>query len=140
MADTNDMIRARVDAFVADLTDLIHQAILDNVQAALGQAIPSAAPRRPGRPKGRVSAPAASAPTKRGKKRGGKRTASELADMADKLVSFVEKNPGSSIEEIGRGIAIPTKELALPVKKLLAEGRLKKKGQKRATRYSAGRR
>ena len=137
MADTNDMIRARVDAFVADLTDLIHQAILENVQTALGQAIP--APRRPGRPKGRVAA--ASAPAKRsGKKRGGKRTASELADMADKLVGFVEKNPGSSIEEIGRGIGIPTKELALPVKKLLAENHLKKKGQKRATRYSAGRR
>ncbi|MEZ4370421.1 MAG: hypothetical protein R3B07_06330 [Polyangiaceae bacterium] len=137
MADTNDMIRARVDAFVADLTDLIHQAILENVQTAIGQALPSA-PRRPGRPKGSTTA-SAPAP-KRAKKRGGKRTASELADMADKLVGFVEKNPGSSIEEIGRGIGIPTKELALPVKKLLSEGRLKKKGQKRATRYSAGRR
>ncbi|MCA9639779.1 MAG: hypothetical protein H6718_05250 [Polyangiaceae bacterium] len=137
MADTNDMIRARVETFVADLTDLIHQAILENVQAALGQALPSA-PRRPGRPKGSASTAAPAA--RRAKKRGGKRTAAELADMADKLVGFVEKNPGSSIEEIGRGIAIPTKELALPVKKLLREGRLKKKGQKRATRYSAGRR
>ncbi|MGE0323648.1 MAG: DNA-binding protein [Polyangiaceae bacterium] len=137
MADTNDMIRARVDAFVADLTDLIHQAILENVQTAIGQALPSA-PRRPGRPKGSTAASAPAA--KRAKKRGGKRTAAELADMADKLVGFVEKNPGSSIEEIGRGIGIPTKELALPVKKLLSEGRLKKKGQKRATRYSAGRR
>ena len=59
--------------------------------------------------------------------------------MAEKLVEFIRSSPGSSIEEIGKGIAIPTKELALPVKKLLAEGRLKKKGQKRATRYSAGR-
>ena len=136
MADTNDMIRARVEAFVADLTDLIHQAILENVQTALDQAIP-AAPRRPGRPKG---ASKTSAPAKRTRKRGGKRTAAELSEMADTLVAFVADNPGSSIEEIGRGIGIPTKELALPVKKLLAEGRLKKKGQKRATRYSAGRR
>ncbi|MGE0325379.1 MAG: DNA-binding protein [Polyangiaceae bacterium] len=137
MADTNDLIRARVDAFVADLTDLIHQSILENIQSALGQALP-AAPRRPGRPK--APAATAAAPTNKAGKRGGKRTAAELAEMADKLVEFVRSNPGTSIEEIGKGIAIPTKELALPVKKLLAEGRLKKKGQKRATRYSAGRR
>ena len=135
MADTNDLIRARVDAFVADLTDLIHQSILDNVQTVLGQALP-AAPRRPGRPK---AVTAAATPAKKTGKRGGKRTAAELNEMAEKLVEFVRSNPGSSIEEIGKGIAIPTKELALPVKKLLAEGRLKKKGQKRATRYSAGR-
>ncbi|MEZ4229079.1 MAG: DNA-binding protein [Polyangiaceae bacterium] len=136
MADTNDLIRARVDAFVADLTDLIHQSILENVQSALGQPLPGA-PRRPGRPKAAAATGAAAA--KKTGKRGGKRTAAELSEMADKLVEFVRSNPGSSIEEIGKGIAIPTKELALPVKKLLAEGRLKKKGQKRATRYSAGR-
>ncbi|MGE0327147.1 MAG: DNA-binding protein [Polyangiaceae bacterium] len=137
MAETNDLIRAHVDAFVADLTDLIHQSILDNVQTVLGQALP-AAPRRPGRPKA-ITATAAGTPAKKAGKRGGKRTAAELNEMAEKLVEFVRSNPGTSIEEIGKGIAIPTKELALPVKKLLAEGRLKKKGQKRATRYSAGR-
>ena len=144
MADTNDMIRARVDNFVADLTDLIHQAILDNIQQALGQAA-SPAPRRVGRPKGSTNKPAevggVSATPKRGsKKRGGKRTSAELEEMASQLLSFVDSNPASNIEEIGRGTGIPTKDLALPVKKLLGEGRLKKKGQKRATRYTIGRR
>lgn len=142
MADTNDMIRARVETFVADLTELIHQAILENIQQALGPA--AAAPRRVGRPKGSsnkaTAVSAAPGPKRAGKRRGGKRTAAELADMAGQLLSFVESNPGSNIEEIGRGTGIPTKDLALPVKKLLADGKLKKKGQKRATRYSIGRR
>ena len=134
MADTNELIRVRVESFVDELTGLIHQSILENVQSALGQVVSTA--KRGGRPKGTKKA----AQTKARKKRGGRRAAAELVDMAEKLVAFVGSNPGSSIEEIGRGVGIPTKELALPVKKLLAEGRLKKKGQKRATRYSAGRR
>jgi len=138
------MIRARVDNFVADLTDLIHQAILDNIQHALAQGV-APAPRRVGRPRGSTNQPTdagkATASSKRGgKKRGGKRTAAELAEMANQLLAFVEANPASNIEEIGRGTGIPTKDLALPVKKLLGEGRLKKKGQKRATRYTMGRR
>jgi len=142
MADTNDMIRARVDSFVADLTEFIHQSILDNIQHAL---VPAAtAPRSVGRPKvstNKAAATRAATIAKRvSKKRGGKRTAAELADMAGQLLSFVDSNPGSNIEEIGRGTGIPTKDLALPVKKLLADGKLKKKGQKRATRYSLGRR
>ena len=39
------------------------------------------------------------------------------------------------MEQIAKGMGIPSKELTLPLTKLKTEGRLKVKGQKRATAY-----
>lgn len=139
MADsTSSAIQARVDAFVADLTALVQQAVIEKIQAAIGQTV--AAPQRAPRARSASASGAAAPAARRGaRRRGGKRTPAELSQMATAVVQYVEANPNSNIEEIGRGVGIATKDLALPVKKLLKEGRLKKKGEKRATRYNPGR-
>jgi hypothetical protein len=68
-------------------------------------------------------------------RRGGKRTADEIAQMADAFLAYVTANPGQRMEHIAKELGVATPELMLPVRKLLAEGKLRVEGQKRATQY-----
>lgn len=69
------------------------------------------------------------------RRRGQKRDPKELEALTSKLRSYIAKHPGQRIEQIGRGIGLATKELALPAKKLIAAKQISTKGQKRATTY-----
>ncbi len=69
--------------------------------------------------------------------RGAKRSSDELDKMADQFHSFVAKHPGMRIEQINKQLGTSTKDLALPIRKLIAEGALKTKGAKRSTTYFA---
>lgn len=67
--------------------------------------------------------------------RGAKRTAAELRHLQDELLTFVTKNPGLRIEQINKQLSTSTKDLQLPMRKLISEGSLKTKGEKRSTTY-----
>lgn len=67
---------------------------------------------------------------------GVKRTPEDLEQLADRLVDFVKTNPGLRIEQINKQLGTTTKELALPIRKLIAEGRLRADGHKRSTTYA----
>ena len=58
--------------------------------------------------------------------------------LADSFVEFVTKNPGLRIEQINKQLGTSTKDLALPIRKLLSEGAIKAKGKKRSTAYFPG--
>jgi hypothetical protein len=119
-------IRARVDAFAADLVSLIKASAMDVVQEALGEGAPARGRRRgPGRPPRAASR----------RPKGAKRDPKVLEALTEKLVAFIKKNPGQRIEQIGKALSVATKELALPVKKLIAAKKASTKGQKRATTY-----
>ena len=113
-------VNARVEAFVAEITELARAAAYQTLSSALegGQLV-----------SGR------GATTLLRGRRGGKRTGDEIAQMADAFLSHVIANPGQRMEHIARELGLPTPELTLPVKKLLAEGKLRVEGQKRATEY-----
>ena len=128
--DIDARIEARVSEFVAELSSLVRQAALDSVNAALGGN--GAARRGPGRPRSSGGAPAS-----RNRAAGQKRTPAELEALTGQLLSAIKKAPGSRIEQLGAAMGVPTKELALPTRKLLADGAVRKKGQKRATAYFA---
>jgi hypothetical protein len=130
MSNTDTAIREAVESFVEQLKGLIQQAALESVQAALGG---SGQPRRGVTP----ARGAASAVVTKGRSKGAKRSPEELEALVKKLHAHIAKNPGQRIETIGAGLGIPTKELALPVKKLVGEKKLTTKGQKRATIYFA---
>ncbi|MBK8252855.1 MAG: DNA-binding protein [Polyangiaceae bacterium] len=150
MNNIDSMLRARVDAFASDLSALIKQAALEAVANALkgGEAAAPAAKAPAGRkrgpapaaakaaPKAAPKAPAAApaAPAKR--KAGQKRSPDEIAKTTDKLLQYIAKNSNQRIEEIAKGVGTSTKELTLPIKKLIADGEIIAKGEKRATRYS----
>jgi hypothetical protein len=125
-------IRSKIDSFLENLSALVKQTALESVQEALGN---GAAPARRGRRmKVKLGRPAKSA------MKGGKRSSEDVAAMADKIASFVRSNPGSRLEAIAAGLGTNSKELKLPVIKLLASKKLSKKGQKRGTSYFPGKR
>ena len=130
----HDQIRSSVDQFVAQLTQLVRRAALDSVSEALGGQAP-AAPARPGpgRPKG------SGRPRKAARGRGGRRSSSDVGETAERLHAHVSSNPGQSITQIAAALGASSKELRLPVQKLLGDGKVHTKGQRRGTRYYPGR-
>jgi hypothetical protein len=120
MDNLQTQVNARVEAFVAEITEL--------ARAAAYQALSS------GLDGGQLVSGRGTTPILRGR-RGGKRTAAEIAQMADAFLAHVTANPGQRMEHIARELGLATPELTLPVKKLLADGKLRVEGQKRATQY-----
>lgn len=90
---------------------------------------------------GRLSGGAA--PAKRAARRsasprkGAKRSPQAIAKLTDGLLAYVKKHKGERIEQIGKAMGVPTRELALPVAKLFAAKKLRSSGAKRATKYFA---
>lgn len=76
-----------------------------------------------------------STPRKAMRTKGEKRSATELDALTVQLRAYIARNPGQRIEQIGKAMGVATKDLSLPVKKLIANGKLKTRGQKRATAY-----
>jgi hypothetical protein len=112
-------VNARVEAFVAEITELARAAAYQALSGALDSPI---------------AIGSGVAPMLRGR-RGGKRTADEIAQMADAFLAHVTANPGQRMEHIAKELGVAIPELMLPVRKLLADGKLRVEGQKRATQY-----
>jgi len=130
----NDMNRV-VQGFVAQITELARRAAIDTLESAFGGRAPRSAPAaaavattvastgRVGRPRGG---------------RGAKRSSADLEALSEQFASFVKANPGLRIEQINKQLGTTTKDLALPIRKLIAEGVISAKGQKRSTTYFPG--
>ncbi|HMG22548.1 MAG TPA: hypothetical protein VK607_14545 [Kofleriaceae bacterium] len=130
----NEMNRV-VQGFVAQITELARRAAIDTLESAFGgrggRGAPAAAAAaalavnfgRVGRPRGG---------------RGAKRTSADLEALSERFASFVKANPGLRIEQINKQLGTTTKDLALPIRKLISEGQISAKGQKRSTTYFPG--
>jgi hypothetical protein len=130
MSDFQNEMNRTVQGFVAQITELARRAALDTLESAFGgkgmngAILAVSGPRGAGRPRGG---------------RGVKRTPEDLEMLSDKVASFVKANPGLRIEQINKQLDTTTKDLALPIRKLIAEGVITAKGKKRSTTYFAGR-
>jgi len=71
-----------------------------------------------------------------GRGKGDKRSADELDALATRFLAFVKMHPGLRIEQINKELHTSTKDLQLPIRKLLADRKLKATGNKRSTTYS----
>lgn len=135
MSDFQADVNHAVQGFVAQITELARRAALDTLESAFGGkagrgrgaagvvASPLVGTGRAGRPRGG---------------RGAKRTAADLEALSDRFAAFVKANPGLRIEQINKQLGTATKDLALPIRKLVADGVVVAKGQKRSTTYFAG--
>lgn len=135
-SSVSDQVRARVESFVGELSELIRRSAMETVQQALAG---GDAPRR-GR-RGAVAGArrggggvAARAP-RAGRAKGAKRSPDELEKLTGQLLTYIKGNAGQRIEQIADGMGTSTKELNLPAKKLLNTKAIKTKGHKRATQY-----
>lgn len=122
MSDLQTEMNRVVEGFVAQITELARRAAIDTLEGALGKRGAATLALRNGRGRGR----------------GTKRTAAELEKLGERFLDFVAKHPGLRIEQINKQLGTSTKDLALPIRKMIAEGSLKTKGEKRSTTYFAG--
>jgi hypothetical protein len=119
MTDTNRQVQHVIDEFVQRLTQIARETAAQIVLSGLGRANGVA---KHDSPRGR----------------GGKRSRESLEAMQSKVLGFIKSHPGLRIEEINRQLGTNTKELALPMKKLIAAKQIKAVGQRRATKYFGG--
>ncbi len=126
MSDFQTEMNRVVQGFVAQITDLARRAAIDTLESALKGG--SSSKRGGGIALGFGG---------RGRGKGIKRSSDELDEMSDKFLDYVIDNPAMRIEHINKQLGTTTKDLQLPIRKLIADGALKVKGQKRSTQYFA---
>ncbi|MBS1119623.1 MAG: hypothetical protein H6Q90_1851 [Deltaproteobacteria bacterium] len=132
MSDFQNEMNRVVQGFVAQITELARRAAIDTLESALT----GSGTGKLGRGRPRTGASAFSVGRPRGK--GAKRSSDELDKLSEQFIEFVRQNPGLRIEQINKQLHTTTKDLALPIRKLIGEGALKAKGQKRSTTYFPG--
>lgn len=121
MATIEKEIRDRIQRFVNDMNDLVRRAAMEAVNTALAGS---------GRAARGVRIPTGGST--------GRRTPQALEAVQDRLLDYVRENPGLRIEQINEAIGTSTREVRRPLTKLLASGRLRREGEKRASRYYVG--
>ena len=121
-----------VEGFVAQITELARRAALNLLEETFASHGAERAPT--------VVSPRGAAPVGRPRGgRGAKRRPEDLEALCNQFASFVKSHPGLRIEQINKELGTTTKDLALPIRKLIAEGRITAKGRKRSTTYLPGR-
>ncbi len=140
MDDVQRQLQARVDDFVADLTEMIRAAALEAVHEALGAG--KAAPTKKRATKKRATKKRATnkratkkAPARRGRPRG----AASMPDpkLMAAIVKQLKQRPIQGVEELSKAIGVPSAKLKPSVGQLLDDGSIKRKGKARGTKYSA---
>ncbi|MBA3541971.1 MAG: hypothetical protein H0T79_20310 [Deltaproteobacteria bacterium] len=134
MSNFQSEIQRLVEGFVSQLTVLWRRAATDALTGLDSGGGRGGRPRGGGGGGGSSSSGGSAASRRKGEKR----TADELDELQDKFQEFVKDNPGLRIEQINKQLGTTTKDLQLPIRKLIADGALKAKGEKRSTQYFAG--
>jgi len=121
---TQSQIQNRIAEFVSELDLLVRKSTLEALQGVLANGARPAR-RGPGRPARIISS-------------GRGRPKADLGDVTAKIADYVKANDGQGIGAIAAatGVALPVAKKAAI--RLLAEGGLKKSGQKRGTVYHVG--
>ena len=138
MSDFQTEMNRTVQGFVAQITELARRAAINTLESAFGE---RAAGGGGGGSAGAAAAAILDGAARVGRPRGGrgaKRTAADLEALSEQVATFISTNPGLRIEQINKELGTTTKDLALPIRKLISEGAINAKGQKRSTTYFPG--
>lgn len=116
-----------IRAFLIDVGELARLAVIDTLASAFAHG--------GARSTTSVMTLAAGPRSSRG---GKKRAQSELSELSAKFAAFVEQHPGLRIEQINKQIGTTTKDLTLPIRRLIEKGVIKTQNRKRSTTYYPG--
>lgn len=130
MRNFEQQISERVRSFVDEITDLARQQAMEALTAALSTGARGALVARRGS-NGAGRGRLASA-------RDGRRSADQIDSACDALMTEISARPGQRVEQIGAALSTRTKDLALPLRKLIKDRRVRTEGQRRATKYFPG--
>lgn len=166
MTTHRDDIKSLVDTFTSQLEGLIRKAALSAVQEALGgaraavaapkvKAAPAWAPKKaapkaskgpktakaakPAKPAGK-GAPAkakVAKPAKPGSKTRIRRSDDQIDLMANQIHEYIAAHPGTGAEAIKGALKIGKPQWMLPIKRLVDQGRVLARGEKRNTTYTS---
>lgn len=132
MNDVQIQINKLVEAFVSQVTQVARQAAMQTLTSALD-----------GGGGGRKRAAAvldagAKAAGAARRAKGAKRPQEEIAMTMSRVRDFITANPGLRIEQINKQLGTSTRDLALPLRKLISDGAVRTEGEKRSTQYFPG--
>jgi len=123
------------NSFAGAVLDAIKGASIQELLAESG----GATRRGPGRPKAAASASARPAPRAKSTGRLARRSPEEIAKTLDRIHALLKgKKSGMRSEEIRKALKLDVREVPRVLKEGLAKKKLKSRGQKRATTYTAG--
>jgi len=125
MGEFEAQLNSVVQDFVARVSELARRAAINTLEQALSGYPPATAARELGNTK--VAS----------RRRPGRRSSDELNALQDAFVKHVKLNPGQRIEEINKALGTTTKDLALRIRKLVSDGVVRTKGERRGTQYFA---
>jgi hypothetical protein len=133
----SNSLRSTLDSLATSFAGAVLDAIRGaSIQELLAES--GGAPRRgPGRP---PKAPAAAKPARRAKPgRLPRRSPEEITKTLDRIHGLLKsKKGGMRSEEIRKALKLDVREVPRVLKEGLAKKKLKSRGQKRATTYTAG--
>lgn len=123
--DFQVQINKLVETFVGQVTTAARQAAMETLNRALGLK------------SGRAREHLVQATVARTRSKGAKRPVAELDGLRTRALEFILSNPGLRVEELNKELGTVTRDLALPLRKLVAEGTVRTEGRKRSTKYFA---
>lgn len=159
MGDLNTNIAALVDDFMSKVSAVAREAAREALLEGLGlRPSTSASPVATSSPATKASVPTAApaahsravtppAPPPRAVEKppragieptwakGEKRPTFAIHDVGAKLRAFIREHPGLRSEQIYAGMGLTKRDIALPLRKLVASGLVRSEGEKRSTRY-----
>ena len=133
--NTNPQIQNLVNGFVQQLTTVWQQSVIDALGSVGGPPAFSKNGKATKSPNGNAHASDRANGHASDRAKGAKRNPEEIAATKAQFLEFVTANGGLRIEQINKELGTSTKDLALPIRQLLAEKMIKAKGQKRSTTY-----
>jgi len=129
MSSLKDSIARLAESFATQVLAAIRSASLEDIAALSGGRV--AAPR--------AAAPSAAAAPAGGRRRPGRPPRVDVAGLAGKVGDLLGKNAdGMRAEQIRGALGVAKNQLVKVINKGLADGSLKKTGEKRATKYFVG--
>lgn len=138
MNDVEQQIEAHIQKFARELNELVRTAAVRAVTDVLGTPVavsPTRAQKAP------VAPAKPAAPTRRRsnkKSQGWRRSPAQLERVQEDLEAYVTANPGELMENIAKALDSKSPVLHRPMSKLIDSGRVRREGEKRATRYYPG--
>ena len=110
-------ISRRIKVFADDLLALVQQSVRDSAASELAAQVLRSTPARSVARKPRPTVTKASRRSEKASKRSDK----ELGKLVRAVRSKIKRKPGLRMEQLAAALDIPSRELQLPIKKLLAE-------------------
>jgi hypothetical protein len=137
----NTQLTKTVKTFATELAALLTADLETKVLKASknfskGQVGHGAAKRGPGRPRKTDAEKASNGAANGHAKNGTKRDPAALQELQNKFIEYITREPNQRAEQISKALGVSSKDLMLPVRKLVASGAVKTRGNKRATTYS----